>query len=207
MFRVRAQPLSRRFPRRRLFFDASQFVFAGSGARLADCGANRARELVAWLPMLVSTENHFQPGVIPAASRQWFLGVSVAVGKHPIVVDTMGMDATLNKLTELTTKEGGVWAPPIGVSISAVLRQLRANERETGVKLPGARLTIARDHPDFDRFLAEAVAYRQAADARLRAKARTSKNARAALRETAPPLVETVGYDEAALAVAAKGKE
>jgi hypothetical protein len=73
------------------------------------------------------------------------------------------------------------------VSISAVLRLLRSNEQESGFKLPGARLTVPEGHPDFARFLAEAAAYRKASEMRLRAKAKTSKNARATLRETREP--------------------
>lgn len=151
-----------------------------------------------WLFMLAATENRYQPDVMPPRSEQFCFGVAVAAGKDPIIVGARGGDATDDRLAEevrlAKAKEGGVWASR-GASIWEVLHLLRANEQVTGVKLPGARLTVPGDHPDFDGFLAEAVAYRKASDAHLRAKARTSKNAKATLREAAP-LAETIGLDE-----------
>jgi hypothetical protein len=136
-----------------------------------------------WLPMLAATESHFEPGLIPPVQEQFFLGVAVAVGRHPIVADAMGMDAALTKLAELTSKEGGIWAPPIGVSISACLRQLRANERETGVKLSD-RSTRAEIFKDGRARTVEAHSATSPADRR-RAISRAATVSRAAVVEAA----------------------
>jgi hypothetical protein len=150
-----------------------------------------------WLRLLAATEDHLTPGVYPPASKQLFFACKVAVDRHPIVVGAQGMDTTLDRLDELTKAEGGDWPlPPVGVSISACLRALRVNERQSGVQLP-ARLTVPEGHANFERFLAEGLGYKKASDARLRAKAKGSKNARRALREmAAQTIVREAVHDE-----------
>jgi hypothetical protein len=140
-----------------------------------------------WLPMLAMIEDAFELDVIPPVSRQIFFAVTIAVGKHPAIACEMGLDATIAKLAEVTAKDPGDWLPPVGASLSAVLRQLRAAERETGVTLPSIipgqrRLTLPIDHPDITQFFAEVADYRRAAAMKLQMQARTSKNAARALR-------------------------
>jgi hypothetical protein len=138
-----------------------------------------------WLQMLSLVEDVFEPGLTPPSSKHIFFGVGVAVGKHPVVGCELGLDATLDKLAELTAPNPGDWLPPVGASLHSVLRQLAANERVTGValpRLPSGRFTPAIGDPCVAEFFAAADDYAKAGQARLREKAKLSRNAARAMR-------------------------